>query len=54
MLYGFPPKLVWLRIANCQTSDIEALIRANHAFIVQIAEDPERGIVSLFRMRNSE
>ncbi len=48
MLRGFPPKLLWLRTGNCRTSDIELLIRTNYAFVVQLVEDPERGILSLF------
>ena len=48
MVKGFPPKLLWLRIGNCRTSDIEELIRANYRFIQQLIEDEERGILSLF------
>jgi predicted nuclease of predicted toxin-antitoxin system len=48
MLRGFPPKLVWLRLGNCRTGDIEALIRANYQSIIQLVEDEERGILSLF------
>jgi len=29
MVEGFPPKLVWLKLGNCRTSDIESSIRAN-------------------------
>lgn len=49
MLHGFPPKLLWLRIGNCDTDDIEAVIRANHDAIVQLVNDERRGILSLFR-----
>jgi len=48
MIYGFPPKLVWLRLGNCSTHDIENLVRTNYEFIVQLAGDPDRGILSLF------
>ena len=48
MLEGFPPKLLWLRIGNCRTSDIEELIRSNHQNIVDLHADDRRGILSLF------
>jgi predicted nuclease of predicted toxin-antitoxin system len=51
MVLGFPPKLLWLRIGNCVTSDIEAVIRSNYAFIVRLIEDDDTGILSLFRKR---
>jgi predicted nuclease of predicted toxin-antitoxin system len=48
MLHGFPPKLLWLRIGNCQTVDIEHLIRSNHNYILELIADDQRGILSLF------
>ena len=48
MQHGFPPKLIWLRLGNCRTEEIEELIRVNYDFIAQLVEDEERGIVSLF------
>ena len=48
MLRGFPPKLLWLGLGNCRTGDIEILIRSNYQSIVQLIEDEERGILSLF------
>jgi len=48
MIHGFPPKLLWLRIGNCRTSDVEDLIRSNFEFISRLVEDNDRGILSLF------
>jgi predicted nuclease of predicted toxin-antitoxin system len=48
MVRGFPPKLLWLRLGNCRTSDIEELIRTNHQFILKLIEDERRGILALF------
>jgi len=48
MLHGFPPKLLWLRIGNCRTSDVEDLIRSNHSYILDLIADDQRGILSLF------
>jgi predicted nuclease of predicted toxin-antitoxin system len=49
MVLGFPPKLLWLRIGNCRTSDIEDLIRSNYESVLLLVEDEQRGILSLFR-----
>lgn len=27
LLYGFPPKVIWIRLGNCSTTDVETLIR---------------------------
>ncbi|HEX9458120.1 MAG TPA: DUF5615 family PIN-like protein [Thermoanaerobaculia bacterium] len=48
-LRGFPPKVLWLRIGNCVTRDITELIRSNHAAITELTNDPERGVLALFR-----
>jgi predicted nuclease of predicted toxin-antitoxin system len=28
-VFGGPPKVVWVRLGNCSTSDVEALLRRN-------------------------
>lgn len=45
---GFPPKLLWLRIGNCKTTEIEDLIRSHFNAITELAANSERGILSLF------
>jgi predicted nuclease of predicted toxin-antitoxin system len=30
-LYGAPPKVVWVRLGNCTTTDIEQALRRHHA-----------------------
>lgn len=27
LLFGYPPKVIWVRLGNCSTSDVEKLIR---------------------------
>lgn len=49
MARGFPPKLVWLRLGNCRTTDIEELIRGNNRYIAELVADDTRGILSLFK-----
>jgi predicted nuclease of predicted toxin-antitoxin system len=53
MLRGFPPKLLWLRIGNCETDEIEMMIRTNYPHILQLINDPQRGILSLFGRHQS-
>jgi len=44
---GFPPKVIWLRLGNCTTHQIEYSLRSNHQIIVLMDEDPSLGILSL-------
>lgn len=48
ILRGFPPKVLWLRLGNCTTSQVAALLRAHAATIRQLEDDPSIGILSLF------
>jgi predicted nuclease of predicted toxin-antitoxin system len=47
ILRGFPPKVIWLRIGNCTTDQIAALLRRHHATIAAFAADPEAGMLAL-------
>jgi predicted nuclease of predicted toxin-antitoxin system len=42
LLYGSPPKFIWLRLGNCSTPDIEALLRRSspivHTFLRDLQE----------------
>ncbi|MDD9984142.1 MAG: DUF5615 family PIN-like protein, partial [Gammaproteobacteria bacterium] len=38
-LYGPPPKVVWVRLGNCTTSDIEHLLRRSQADLAQFNAD---------------
>lgn len=39
LLYGAPPKFVWLRCGNCPTSRIEELLRRHSAALHTFADD---------------
>ncbi len=39
-LYGSPPKVVWLRVGNKSTAQIEAVVRANAASLEAFDADP--------------
>ena len=40
-LFGAPPKVVWLRLGNCSTTDILALLRDGRASLQSFWEDSE-------------
>jgi predicted nuclease of predicted toxin-antitoxin system len=46
-LKGYPPKIIWLRIGNCTTSDIEIAMREKHAEIMQLHVDDTVGVLVL-------
>ena len=47
LLFGSPPKLIWLRVGNGPTSQIEQLIRASQTEIRRFGEDPEAAFLVL-------
>jgi predicted nuclease of predicted toxin-antitoxin system len=46
-LRGSPPKVLWPRLGNCTTNDIEQTLRRAHAEIVVFLSDPALGILEL-------
>ncbi len=48
VLRGFPPKVIWIRLGNCTTQQIEDLLRKNHDEVVAFETDPAVGLLSLF------
>jgi predicted nuclease of predicted toxin-antitoxin system len=46
-LYGYPPKVVWLRLGNCSTSDVERVLRNNFEAIRDFYEDESASFLSL-------
>src|ERR687884_21102 len=38
-VFGYPPKVVWVRLGNCSTSDVERLLRWHFAAIKAFYED---------------
>jgi len=47
LLKGFPPKVIWLRIGNCKSRAIEALLRDHFNAISEFASDSESGVLTL-------
>jgi predicted nuclease of predicted toxin-antitoxin system len=46
-LRGFPPRVLWLRIGNCTTRQIEELIRRHQQVIEEFENDPNAGVLAL-------
>ncbi len=39
LLYGQPPKVIWVRLGNCSTVAIATLLRARHADVLAFEAD---------------
>lgn len=48
LLYGYPPKIIWIRRGNCTTQAIENLLRDNFEAIETMCDDHVAGIITLF------
>jgi predicted nuclease of predicted toxin-antitoxin system len=46
-LYGFPPKVIWVRLGNCSTADVERVLRINVDTIKAFCEDKYASFLSL-------
>ena len=45
--WGPPPKVILLRVGNCTTSEIESILRREHAAIVALHDDPQIALLRL-------
>ncbi len=48
LLYGFPPKVIWIRRGNCTTRDIEKILRDNYEAIKTFSDDADNGTLTLY------
>lgn len=39
LLFGFPPKVIWIRRGNCSVQEIETILRDHQAEITEFDED---------------
>jgi predicted nuclease of predicted toxin-antitoxin system len=46
-VFGYPPKVMWVRLGNCSTSDVEQLLRSNFAAIRASCDDDYASFLSL-------
>jgi predicted nuclease of predicted toxin-antitoxin system len=54
MQLGYPPKLIWLRIENWSTDQVEELIRSNSSRIRELPSATDRAILVLFKRRRAD
>jgi len=47
LLFGYPPKVIWLKSGNTSTSNILDLLRRHHADILSFEADPKSGCLEL-------
>ena len=46
-LFGGPPKVVWIRVGNCSTEDIGALLRQHHPDLITFDQDTQGVFLAL-------
>ncbi len=46
-VFGYPPKVVWVRLGNCSTSDVERLLRRHFVAIELFYKDDYASFLSL-------
>lgn len=44
---GHPPKLVWVRLGNCSTAEVEGLLRKRFSAITTFQDDAESSFLAL-------
>lgn len=47
-LYGYPPKIVWMRKGNCTTQQIADALRQDYSAIQHLVDDVLVGILSIY------
>ena len=47
LLFGNPPKVVWLRLGNCSTTEVEDLLRKNYEVVKLFSEDEQLSLLVL-------
>ncbi len=47
LLFGFPPKVIWIRLGNCSTREVENLIRREFSKVSEFVEDDFASFLTL-------
>lgn len=47
VLKGHPPKIIWVKVGNCSTDKIEALLRKNKKLIENFIADKENSVLTI-------
>lgn len=46
-LFGFPPKIIWVRLGNCSTRDVASLLQRHEAEIHRFCEDEVHAFLAI-------
>lgn len=49
ILYGAPPKVIWIRTGNCSTAEIESLLRRHSATLHTFGAEPNEALLIVAR-----
>jgi predicted nuclease of predicted toxin-antitoxin system len=47
LLLGFPPKVIWVRLGNCSTADVERLLRSRMSDLIAFEADPTASFLAI-------
>lgn len=47
LVYGFPPRVIWLQLGNCTTSRIVEVLRTSYEAVRALDSTPDLGILVL-------
>ena len=47
VIVGHPPKVIWIRLGNCTTDEIESALRNRHTQIKAFHDDRELGVITI-------
>ncbi len=47
LLFGYPPKVIWIRLGNCSTRQVEQLLRREFALIRKFYDDDESSFLAI-------
>ena len=47
MIYGYSPKVIWLRLGNCSTNAVARILRNHYSDIRTFADDLSQGLLIL-------
>jgi predicted nuclease of predicted toxin-antitoxin system len=48
VLFGFPPRIIWIRRGNCSAMALEEILRRHHRVIEALEADAMNGVLALF------
>lgn len=48
LLYGHPPKVIWIKRGNCPTKQVEFILRGHYDRVQQFENDPQSGCLILY------